>query len=337
MQMEAEIDSRAFQEIVDDFVEVHKAASQDVDIGLLLSEVKITIQSGEKKHQELLTSFSMSCTNAKEKLNSFIKRLEDQRDEAKNQLANTWAKQLSKGRAGIAEATSGRNKTQAALASVTKQMTDIVIRYHAGVSETDSKLFVVKQLRDIIEDELINPAALPGKSFIQITKFTEKLKDLQELVKKSGDTMYTPIIETLVQLASQQNFSDQKLLNTILKNLKALEDNLRKFKKEKEHDLDVTLKNLKAQEENLTAQLQDYHHLEQRYMSDVAEANTNTELLTGQLLIIAGEIARKQDEIRSLGHLCDTENDFFKTSTSRLAAIKKNVVDATNIVMALHK
>jgi hypothetical protein len=335
MQMEAEIDSRAFQEIVDDFVEVHKAASKEVDIGLLLSEVKITIQSGEKKAEELLSSFGLSCSNAKAKLNSFIKRLEEQRDDVKHQLANTWAKQLAKGRAGINESTSSLKKTSDSLASVRKQMTDIVIRYHAGVTETDNKLMVVKQLRDIIEDELINP--VPRHSFIQIEKFTQKLKDLQELVQKSGDTMYTPIIQTLVQLASQQNFSDQKLLNTILKNLKALEDSLLKFKKEKEHDLDVTLVNLKAQEENLTAQLQDYHHLEQRYVSDVSEATTQTALLESQLLNFATEVARKQDEIRSLNHLCDTENEFFKTSKSRVAAIKQNVVDATNIAMALHK
>jgi len=53
-QMEAEIDSKAFQEIMDDFVEVHEAAGQQVDMGLVLSDVKITLQASQKKIPRIL-------------------------------------------------------------------------------------------------------------------------------------------------------------------------------------------------------------------------------------------------------------------------------------------
>jgi len=211
-------------------------------------------------------------------------------------------------------------------------MSKIILQYKAGVSESDSKLYVVKQLRDIIEDELLNP----GKSFIQVNEFNSKLKDLQMLVKKSGDTLYTPIIATLVELASEQNFSDQKILKAILSNLKALEENINKFKAEKKTALKVTLKTLKAQEQNLVGQLQDYAHLEQRYVSDVTEANENTAVLTDTLLNLNNEIARKEDELRNIDHLCDTENKMFKDGVTRVDAVKKDVNNAINHVMNLH-
>jgi len=332
--MEAEIDSKAFQEIVDDFVEVHKVASHEVDLGLVLSDVKISLQAGEKKYKEFLSSFSVSCENAKTKLNSHITKLHNAQDEAKNQIANTWGKQLTKGRSGIKEAQAGVVSVTAILEKNAKEMEKLVIDYHNGVAESDSKLIIVKQLRDIIEDELINPA---GKSFIQIGTFNEKLKDLETLIKKSNDPLYTPILETLVQLASEQNFSDQKILKAILKNLNALAANIRKFKKDLKASLKSTLITLKKQEENLIQQLQDYHHLEQRYTSDVVEANENTGILNEALLSLASEVAKKEGELRNIGHLCDTENKMFKDGLQRLSTMKKDVTDAVNTIMDLNK
>jgi polyhydroxyalkanoate synthesis regulator phasin len=318
---------------MDDFVEVHKTASQSVDVGLVLADVKITLQASEKKYKEFLQAFLLSCENAKAKVNNFVKTLQNARDEAKNHISNTWNHQLEKGKKGIKDSQTNLASTKARLEATHKQMTQIIIDYHSGVSETDNKLHVVKELRDIIEDELINP----GKSFIQVDKFNEKLKNLESLIKKSGDSLYAPIIETLVQLASQQNFSDQKILHAILKNLKELETSLQKFKTEREHDMNVGLKNLRAQEENLTSQLADYLHLEQKYYSDVAEANQNIEILNAELLNLNNEITRKTEELHNLVHLCDTENDMFKAGTQRMELIKKDLSQASNHAINLKK
>ena len=332
-QMEAEIDSRAFQEIMDDFVEVHNAASQQVDVGLVLTDVKITLQASEKKYKEFLTTFLSSCNNAKAKVNAFVQRLENSKAEAQNQVSNNWAKQATKGRAGIAESQTNAAKVSKDLAAIDAQMSQIVIDYHTGVSETDSKLNVVKQLRDIIEDELTNP----GQSFVQVKKFNQKLAGLEALIKRSGDSLYTPIIETLVQLASEQNFSDQKILSAIMKNLKELETSLNLFKVERENSMNVTLKNLKAQQENLNGQLEDYHHLEQRYFSDVSEATQSTQLLNTEITNLSAEITRKTDELRSVTHLCNTENEMFSAGTKRMELIRSDLSLAVEHVMTLSK
>ena len=330
---EAKIDSRAFQEIMDDFVQVHSAASAQIDLGLVLSDVKITLQAGEKRYKEFLSTFLSGCNNAKAKVNKFVTGLQNARAEAQNQISNTWASQTEKGRKGVTDAVASAAKVSKDIADIKANMAKIVIDYHSGVTETDMKLNVVKQLRDIIEDELINP----GQSFVQIRKFNEKLAHLNELIKRSGDSLYTPIIATLVELASEQNFSDQKILSTILKNLKELENSLNAFRLERENAMNVTLKSMKAQEDNLAAQLTDYHHLEQRYASDVFEASQNTQLLNTEITNLNSEITRKQDELQSVTKLCDTENEMFTAGTQRMEMIKSDLTLAAENVISMSK
>jgi chromosome segregation ATPase len=330
--MEAQIDSKAFQEIMDDFVEVHKAAGQSVDQGLLVSELRVALDSSAKKYAEFVSGLSRSCLNARAKVDSFIKRLTEARLEAQNQVKNTWANQLASGRKSATSSQASIVKVGAQLGVLQKQITQIVIDYHEGVTETDNKLHVVKQLRDIIEDELINPG-----QFVQIQKFNDKLKNLQELIKKSGDSLYTPIIQTLVELASEQNFSDQKILKAILSNLNQLQASLESFKKERETALNVTLKNLKAQEENLNGQLNDYHKLEQSAVSSINEANQNTVVLNTEITNLTAEIDRKNEEYKSIQHLCETEQKTFQDGTKRINLIREDLKSATNHIIDLAK
>lgn len=329
-QMEAEIDSKAFKEIMDDFVEVHEAAGAAVDLGLVIANVKISLAASEKAYKEFINSFNLSSQNARGKVDSYIKSLNTALNEANNAVKNTWANQRAKGQKTIKEAGEGIKRVEGQLAAIHKQLSQIVIDYHNGVAESDNKLHVVKQLRDIIEDELLNPG-----SFVQIKKFNEKLNTLQSLIQKSGDTMYTPIIQTLISLASQGNFSDQKILRAILDNLKQLETSLNNYKKERETDMNVNLKNLKAQEENLNGQLNDYHKLEQRGVSDVHEANQNTELLNTEITNLTSEIARKRDEFKAIEHLANTENAMFKSGIQRIELMRKDVSEASNHVISL--
>jgi len=242
------------------------------------------------------------------------------------------ASMLTKARKGITEAQTNAKATTTTLIATQKDMENTIISYHAGVTETDRKLVVVKELRDIIEDELLNP----GKSFIQVGKFNEKLQNLQNLVKSSGDSMYEPIIATLVSLASEQNFSDQKILAAILKNLKALDTSLLKFKEEKRHAMEEGMKQLKAIEENLQSQLEDHHHIEQKCVSDVAEANQNIDLLNTEITNLNSEITRKTDEFKAIEHLCATENNMFKNGSKRIALIKKDLAEASGHALNLH-
>ena len=50
MRTEARIDSREFQEIIDDFVEINKEATSEVDVGMLLAGLKITLDSSQNQY-----------------------------------------------------------------------------------------------------------------------------------------------------------------------------------------------------------------------------------------------------------------------------------------------
>jgi len=101
--------------------------------------------------------------------------------------------------------------------------------------------------------------------------------------------------------------------------------------------MNTTLKNLRAQEENLNGQSQDYTHLEQRYASNIREAEQNTQLLQTEVSNLNSEIARKQSELENVTHLCNTENELFKSGTQRMQLIKADLDLAVSHAISLVK
>ena len=272
--IESRLDSNEFHEIIDDFVEIFKVANHDEDIALLLTNVKDTLEISENNYKTFLNGFVLSCNTAKNRVANYAKSLKTAADQAKND-ANHWKKSAEKAFAGSADNDKMLNQTRLTLNNVLADMAHIIVEYREGVSESESKLIVIKQLNDIIEDELIKPT---GKSFVQI-KFHTKLNKLQKLVRNSGDAFYTPILTALINLASEQNFSDQKILKQILINLAKLKINIEKFKAEKESTMNQLMTTLKSQEQNLESQIGDFQHLSERYVSTVTEAHQSMDIL----------------------------------------------------------
>ena len=323
MRTEARIDSREFQEIIDDFVEINKEATSEVDVGMLLAGLKITLDSSQNQYSSFLDSFIVTCNNAKFKLANYVLSLKTSADDSKNK-ANHWKKSAEK-----AFSDSGQNdlmlkNTRLNLNSVIKEMARIIVEYHQGVSQSDKQLTVIKQLNDIIEDELIKPT---GRSFVQL-KFHRKLADLQDMVRKSGDTLYTPIIAILIGFASEQNFSKQNLLKQILLNIHKLKANIEKFKGEKEGSMNSKMMMVKTQEENLESQIGDYQHLSERYVSIVTEAHQNMALLNTDFSNLQSEIGRKNTELETLNKLCEEENTMYKKGIDRIVLIKEGITEA---------
>ena len=287
-KVETKIDSHDFQEIIDDFVEINKEASSDIDISMLLSGLKVTLDSSQNQYSNFLDSFIVTCNNAKAKLANYVSSLNASAEESKNQ-ANNWKKSAEN-----AFADSGKNdqmlkNTRDSLTTVLKETAQIIVEYHQGLSESDAQLKVIKQLNDIIEDELIKPSA---RSFVQL-KFHRKLKDLQELIEKSGNSHYSPIISALIGFASEENFSNQSILKQILLNIHKLKSNIEKFRAEKEGSMNNRMVLLKKQQENLESQIVDYQHLSERYVSIVTEAHQNMALLNREFTNLQSEIGRK--------------------------------------------
>jgi hypothetical protein len=154
---------------------------------------------------------------------------------------------------------------------------------------------------------------------------------LQELLQKTGDTLYTPIITALVNLASESSFSDQSVLKQILFNLRKLRANIEKFKGEKEYDMNNRMVILKKEQENLESQIGDYQHLSERYVSIVTEAHQNMDLLNKDFSNIQAEVERKNSELQNLNHLCEEENTMYKRGINRIIEVKDGIRNALGL------
>lgn len=324
--IEANLDSGEFKEIIDDFIEINREASSEIDIGMLLSGLRITLDSSQKQYSSFLNTFIVTCNDAKAKLTNYVISLNSASHEAKNQ-ANHWKVSAEK-----AFSDSGKNElmlknTRESLNHVIKEIAQVIAEYHEGVSESDKQLLITKQLNDIIEDELINPT---GRSFVQL-KFDSKLNHLNRLISKSGETFYTPIIATLVQFASEQNFSNQSILKQILVTIHKLRENIEKFKAEKEGSMNNRMMLLKKQEENLDSQIVDYQHMSEKFVSIVSEAHQNMALLNREFTNLQSEIGRKNTELETLNRLCEEENTMYKTGIDRILLIKEGIREASAI------
>jgi len=325
-KIENKIDSREFQEIIDDFVEIHKIATSDIDISMLLTNIKLTLDANQKSYRSFLDGFIVTCNNAKFKLFNYVETLKGAADETKRS-ANNWKQSADKAYKDSAQNNKMLNQTKETLSKVLEDMAQIIVDYHKGVSESDAKLIVLKQLFDIIEDELLTPS---GKSFVQL-KFHKSLESLQELVMRSHDTLYTPILSTLITLATEQNFSNQNVLKQILLNLRKLKMNIEKFKAEKEMAMNDQMRILKQEEENLESQIGDYQHLSERYVSIVVEAHQNMALLNRDFTNFQSEIARKNSELETVNHLCEEEDTMYKKGINRISLIKEGISEALHL------
>lgn len=321
--IETKIDSHEFREIIDDFVEIHKEASVGVDIGMVLGGLKMNLDASQKEYKQFLNSFIVSCNNAKAKLGNYIVTLRNSADETKNQ-ALQWKKDSEKAFRESGKNELMLNQTKVSLQKVMQDMAQLIVEYHQGVSESESKLVVIKQLYNIIEDELIKPT---GRSFVQL-RFHKKLDDLQQLLSKTGETFFTPIISTLVELASEQEFSNQHILKQILLNLRKLRSSIEKFKAEKESTMNSKMILLKQQQDNLESQISDYKRLSERYVSVITEAEHNMNLLNSDFSNIQTEVGRKTTELESLNKLCEEENTMYKRGINRIVEIKEGIKDA---------
>jgi predicted nucleic acid-binding Zn-ribbon protein len=324
--IETTIDSREFSEIIEDFVEIHKEANSNIDIGMLLAGLRLNLDASQKQYRDFLDSFIVSCNNAKVKLGNYIVNLKGQAEETRSQ-ANHWKRDTEKAFKDSGNNERMLNQTRANLQKVMQDMAQIIVEYHQGVGESEAKLVVIKQLYNIIEDELIKPS---GRSFVQL-KFHRKLDNLQELLQKTGDTLYTPIITALVNLASESSFSDQSVLKQILFNLRKLRANIEKFKGEKEYDMNNRMVILKKEQENLESQIGDYQHLSERYVSIVTEAHQNMDLLNKDFSNIQAEVERKNSELQNLNHLCEEENTMYKRGINRIIEVKDGIRNALGL------
>jgi len=178
----------------------------------------------------------------------------------------------------------------------------------------------VKILRDIIADELINRSPT---SFVQVNKFQKKLNELKEMLNSNSDSLYSPIISVLLDLATEQNFSDQGILKKILENLRNLDKALKDFRTKQEKSLDAELLNLKKQIKNVRQRIKAYRRMKNQANSKAIDARHYIVFYTHEIKHFNAEKKRMEEANRFFTKLCEFQKSVHKKHVASLKKFKK--------------
>jgi len=307
-----------YQNIIHQFVELNtEMGVPKEDVGVLIANVKATLTRSKKAHENFFRTMETQCTSALALIDKEIKSHSDSVADATNQI-NTWAKNLSKATADRKDATANIKKARVQLKDLKKKVSKAVLNYRVFAEEADKKLNVVKILRDIINDELYNRA--PG--LVQVTKFTQKLAELKEMLNNDTDSLYSPIVSVLLDLATEQNFSDQSTLKKILTNLNNLDKALREFRTKQEKGLDEEIKTLRKEIKNIRQRIRAYRRMRHQASSKAIDANHYIAYFKHEVAHFTAEKNRMTAVKNFLTKLCDFQKTVHKKSSAHNKKLK---------------
>jgi len=316
--------SSKFANIINQFVELNNELGiQKEDVGVIITGVKNVLTEEEKLDDAHFRALTQNCNSGEAAVNGAIAKLSNEVNESTKRL-NDWKSALANSFKDVAKAKSDITSTGQKIVANQKSIDKALEDFKVTVTETDQKLNVVKTLRDIITDELINNAG--AHSFVQLNKFTDKLNELRDLLNNDNDSLYSPLVSVLLELATEQNFSDQGILKKILQNIHNLDVSLRNFRKQREDGLNNEMKSLKSNAVNLGKIKNAYENMLAQSVSKRIDAQHYITFYTNEIAHFNAETGRKNDEKALLGKLCAFEKTAHEKDKQNLQNFKAKVL-----------
>jgi len=293
-----------YKNIMHQFVELNEAMGKPKeDVGLLFAKVKGVLEKQKKSHGNFFRTLETHCASGLKLLGDAIKANANAVTEASSSL-NTWKANLGSATKDRKDARAEIAKARVQLKGLRKRVSKVTMDYRVFASEADKKLTVVKVLRDIITDELFN--RVPG-ALVQVNKFTQKLSELKDMLNNNSDSLYSPIISVLLDLATEQNFADQGILKKILENLRNLDKALKDFRVKQEKSLDAELANLRKQVKNVKQRIRAYKRMSHQAASKGIDAAHYIAYYTHEIAHFTAEKNRIAEALRFFTKLCEFE------------------------------
>lgn len=292
--------------ILDKLVQLNQAAGKDHnDIGLLVSQVSQAFKENGEKFDEFYGGLKSGCTGGSDLLKNFNQKLEADIIVLENRSneAESDNKKLVESRGKYTE---DMKKSHEELKALGEQIKKELEEFKVYGSEAETKLVIIKTLRDIITDELLGEQK--GQSFIQLQTFNDKLRELKSLLSNSKDGVYAPLVSTLLALAEGKGFSDQKILQQILEVLGKLEKNLREFRDKQNKDGKENIKNLKNQAKEKKTQIKSLFTMIADANSNIQNNETIIKTNKSDVAVIKKEIERKQGEGKYWDSICEYQS-----------------------------
>jgi len=300
------IESKAtnINQIVDELVELNRKIQTPKDkIGTIVATVKNAVGESSKAFKAFYADMQRNCKTGSSYINDFSNKLKGDSLAAKAAITKA-EKSKAKAEADSVKYLKEFKETKTAIRNAHIREEKEQRHFERLLIEADNKLIVIKRVRDIVEDELLNGKA---PSLVQVNTVTEKLNELKTMLEKSDDSMFATVVGALLETVSLQNLSDQGILRNILSTLKKIKVNILSWRKKAIKD-NKNVRKIAAKA--MAAKLKSLAALGKLIVvakSDIVQATRNIEELKAAIAHLDHAIKRKARDLKHWNSLCDNQ------------------------------
>jgi hypothetical protein len=317
----------SYDGLMDQLLQLNKEAGKtNEEVSVLTSQIASTLkeiqQSGKSQNEEFQKSCKAGSSLIKgnvEKINANILTIKSNASKAEDENKKI-ADELSVNQKSIKDA-------REELKDIEKKISEKIEEIRIYGVEAEQKLAVIKTLSDIITDELLKPE---GSSFIQLSTIKPKLQELKSLLEKSHQTLYTPLVSTLIALTETRGFSDQKILRQILDLLGKLRNNLLGFRKNQDKEGREQVKTLKTQAKEKIKQIQEYGRLIASGQSNIKGNNEHVDSAAKEVKVLEQFVKRKEKEGDDWEKFCSKRDNVYQNEKETTELLLKKVDDVNS-------
>jgi len=216
------------QYIINELIELnHNADTPVLEIQELLNHIEGGSSGTQENSKKVFGGIKSTCTKGESELKNFVVQLKNDLTSDQSRIIEAGNKltDIAKTAARLNE---DLNESLAGIERLSKRLKKEAEDERRYSIEAQEKLDVIKRVRDLINDELVDGSQ--AGAFVQIKKIKATINELKEKMENMKDQgPFSPLISALISLTSEGNFSDQKILKSILRLLHQIQENLQKF------------------------------------------------------------------------------------------------------------
>jgi hypothetical protein len=312
--------------IIDELVTLNTSVqTPTAEVGALLSQIKTAAKDSRAAMGTFFAKVNGNCMAGLKLLASSQGQLTGDRVGAQSAI-NSAKKRVMKNTAAGAKLVGQVAAAKATLRNAHARMVKDRDAYRVALLEAEGKITVIRHVRNIVVDELLNGKA--PASLIQVQTITSKLQELKTLVQKDNDSIFTTVVGTLLEMVTEKNLNNQKILRKFLGALSKLNNRIRAWRTS-------TLKRNKAlhhlNKATAAARLSSLRALGKLLVearSAVVAGNNAVADLTNTVALLGRGLARKVQETKNWKALCGDQarvNHVFVSANNSLLAHLKHV------------
>jgi hypothetical protein len=201
-------------QIIDELVALNTSVQTPADkIGSLVSQIRTSAHQSAKAFGAFYSGVQANCKAGTRYLSAFSAKLNGDVVATRQGVLGAQ-RRMAKGTAAGTRLTAQVATAKTSLRNSRARQVKEATVFRALLAEAKGKMLVLKQVRDIVVDELLNGKA--PASLIQVNTITSKLQDLKKMVANDNDSMFSAVVGSLLEMVTQQNLNDQTILRKFL-------------------------------------------------------------------------------------------------------------------------